>query len=519
MTELSRPEAAAMDVPGAEPARAERSGLRSRALRGSGWTGAEYLFATVLRFGSNLLLAHVLVPEAFALTALASIVLQALQMFSDIGVGPAIVQSRRGDDPAFLNTAWTIQVVRGFILWLATCILAWPAAHFYATPELRWVIPACGLSFITTGLQSTALQTRARDIDLGTITFLGLGESLIRTLVTVVWALLWPSVWAMIGGATVAYTLFMISSHFLLHGVRNRFAWDADAAKYILGFGRWVFASTMVTFLAMQTDRLILGKVVPMSVLGVYSIAYTLSRLPLDIGQRLAGQVQFPAIAEVFRRDPGQLNQKLRESRRLILALSQFGILGIIICSPWFFNILYDARYSDAALFCPLLAGALWFAILQASADRALLAVGDARSLAISNGTNFVVTVIGCLAGHRLAGVPGFIVGCGLGNLAGHAMVVVRLTRHGLAILRQDLIFTGLVVAVACISSVLPRVLLPTASQQAGTIVLGALGLMLSGWCMMSNAMPFIEGPAKRILARISGRVVAAGVVGGSRKE
>ena len=53
---------------------------------------------------------------------------------------PAIIQSPRGDDERFLNTAWTLSVVRGCALWLLTCALAWPIAWYYHEPLLAPLI-------------------------------------------------------------------------------------------------------------------------------------------------------------------------------------------------------------------------------------------------------------------------------------------------------------------------------------------------------------------------------------------
>lgn len=494
------------DTSGTKPACDAASRLRSKALRGSAWTFGSYAVGNVLRLGSNLILAYVLFPEAFALTALAGIVLQALSMFSDIGIVPAIVQSSRRDE-AFLNTAWTLQVLRGFLLWLASFALAWPLAKFYGSPELLWVIPACGLSSIVTGFQSTALHLRLREIDLGAITALTAGEMVVKTMATVAWALIWPSVWAMIGGALISYTLFTIATHTILRGARNRFAWDSAAASQLLRFGGWVFLSTSVTFMAIQADRLILGKLVPMDVLGVYSIAYMFSRLPAEIATRLASQVQFPALAEVFRKDPSRVEAKLLESRRLILAVSQFGTIGIIVLSPWFFTLLYDSRYVDAAVFAPLLAGSAWLALLQASADRCLLAAGDSRSLAFSNLLNALVTIPACIIGHGLCGMPGFIAGVGLGNVAGHAWIVRALAKRGVRIHAQDAAYTGLVGAVAAIVIGFPLVFPLLAGSIHARVALGTAGVIISAWCLFQIAAPLLEGHFRRLRRRMfSGR-------------
>jgi len=474
----AEPSAVAAD---ASTSNAEKpGGLRSRALRGASFAIVHYGISNLLRFGSNLLLAHALFPEAFALVALASILLQGLQMFSDLGIGPSIIQHPRGDEPAFLNTAFTLQAIRGVALYLVAAAAAWPMARFYNEPKLVPIVLVCGLSVVIGGLWSTAPCTLQRRLQLGALTILGFGESIAKTIIIVVWSLYWPSVWTLVGASLITLTLSCIATHTLLPGrIRNRFTWDRDAAKDLLQLGRWVFASTLVTFLAQQSDRLLLGKLAPMGVLGVYSIAFTLARLPTDIGSRLGVWVLYPVIAEVARRDSASMGTKLRQSRGLILAVSQFAVAGIIIAAPWFFRVLYDDRYAEAATYTPLLAATTWFTLLQGSSDRALLVLGEPKSLAISNFANVAATIFGCVAGFAVAGMPGFIAGVGLGNLAGELVVLHKLNQRGVRLLTQDLGYTAVVAAIGLGFGWLPRVLAPDAVRLQ--VVVGCVGIAISG--------------------------------------
>jgi hypothetical protein len=88
------------------------------------------------------------------------------------------------------------------------------------------------------------------------------------------------------------------------------------------------------------------------------------------------------------------------------------------------------------------LAASVWLAVLQGSADRALLAVGDSRALASGNGAKFLATVGGCLLGFALAGLPGFMAGLALGGLAGYAVVQIALARHRVSTVQQDIRYT-----------------------------------------------------------------------------
>src|SRR5436853_4820251 len=130
-TELNPPAGTQIDY--APPATAS---LRAKTVRSSLWTLVGFGGSQVIRFCSSLIMMRLLMPHDFGLAALVGIFVNMFLQFSDIGLGPAIIRSPRGDDEQFLNTAWTISVVRGCGLWLLTCALAWPIAHYYHEPLL-----------------------------------------------------------------------------------------------------------------------------------------------------------------------------------------------------------------------------------------------------------------------------------------------------------------------------------------------------------------------------------------------
>ncbi|MFM6402608.1 oligosaccharide flippase family protein, partial [Planktothrix sp.] len=104
--------------------------LSKKAIQGTIWTLFGYGGSQVLRFGGNLILTRLLVPELFGLMALVNTFITGLNLFSDVGIRPSIIRSQRGDDPEFLNTAWTIQVFRGLGLWIICLLITVPLAKF-----------------------------------------------------------------------------------------------------------------------------------------------------------------------------------------------------------------------------------------------------------------------------------------------------------------------------------------------------------------------------------------------------
>ncbi|MGI9315844.1 MAG: oligosaccharide flippase family protein, partial [bacterium] len=133
--------------------------LRSRIFGASSWVISGHLVGQLLRLGGNLIMTRLLVPEMFAVMAVASIFLLGLNLFSDIGLRQNIVQSERGTDPVFLNTVWVVQILRGVILWLVALGLAnalqvvdaaqiWNEGSVYADPILPYVLIAISFNAV-----------------------------------------------------------------------------------------------------------------------------------------------------------------------------------------------------------------------------------------------------------------------------------------------------------------------------------------------------------------------------------
>src|ERR1700687_1974213 len=171
------------------PVAATAASIAAPAIRGSVWTMGGYAAGQFLRLAGNIVLTRLLFPAVFGEMALVFIFIQGLAMFSDVGTGPAIIQNARGEDPSFLNTAWTIQCARGAILWLASWAIAWPLAAFYGQPSLRWLVPAAGFTALLGGVACLAMHALQRHLKLERLTIVELASQLVGIAATVLFAL------------------------------------------------------------------------------------------------------------------------------------------------------------------------------------------------------------------------------------------------------------------------------------------------------------------------------------------
>lgn len=413
--------------------------------RSSFWTIFCYAATQVQRLVTNVLVARLLFPEAFGLMTIVNVFVQGLQMFSDIGIGPSIIQHGRGDEARFLNTAWTIQVLRGFALAACSMLLAWPLARYYGEPQILPLVCAAGLTAAISGFNSTYLFTVRRSMKLAGVTLLEIGAQVAGSVMTCVWALIDRNVWALMAGAIVCSSVRMAASHVLNRRMPNRLAWDRQAYGDLLHFGRWIFISTIITFCAMQGDRILLSNLIPMETLGVYTLALTVALLPNVLLSTLAFSVLYPLLCQAGRVNRAELEAQLLRARGTLLTFGVLLVLAVGAGVHPFFRVLYDSRYQAAIWMGQLMCVTVWMMVLNTTLETSLLALGDSRGNAGCGFFKFLAVAAMALAGFRLFGTPGFILGMGAGTAVGQAGLLWALARHGIQVGWQDLQYTTLI--------------------------------------------------------------------------
>ncbi|WP_316431093.1 oligosaccharide flippase family protein [Leptolyngbya sp. NK1-12] len=385
--------------------------LKQRAIRGSIWTFLGYGSSQILRLGGNLVLTRLLFPEAFGLMALVQTFLTGLQMFSDLGIFPSIVHSKRGEDPAFLNTAWTLQVIRGIVLWVGTCIIAAPIARFYDEPMLMQLLPVAGLSALIDGTASTKLATANRQLALKQLTTLEISIYAISLSVMIVGAWLYRSVWVLLLGGLIGSLLKSIASHVLLKGERNSFCWDKEAFHELQQFGQWIFLSTIIAFFALQGDRLALGWLLDVRFLGIYTVALGLSSAVESIVTQMNSKVLFPSYAELIRERPAALYRVLRKARLILIALSSSFAIFLVLFGKPLIDLLYDERYLEAGWILRVLAIGFLGRVLSVTYEDILLAKGQTFKTMLLTSIGALFQLNSMLLGYSLAGPQGVIIG------------------------------------------------------------------------------------------------------------
>lgn len=428
-----------------DPEKDAKRAFRKTVLRGSSFELIGHGASMVMRLGGNIVLSRLLFPKAFGLSAEVFFVLNGLVMLSDVGIRQCFIQSKRAEDPDFINTAFTMQAVRGVAIMLLGLLAAFPMARWwFHEPELTAPLMVASFQQLVAGMNSTALLSLRRRLHLGLVNALDLGQQLLSLIVMIVWASLHPSVWALIGGSFAGALFFAATSHFLPVGYRNRFRWDPSAAKELAGFGRWILGSSSVTFLANQGDRALFGRFMGAAQLGVYQVAAELASAAGGVVERLLGGVLYPVLSTRGREGDSAELRRLYYKSRLPLDLVAHGSLGLVCgAGGWLLRFFWDVRYWDAAWMLPLLSIRVAMNCLQQVTESCIVAMGMPRYGFVRSLTRGVAVWIAVPVGYALGGIKGLILGVVLSELPGFLVVwpvfwrlrMLRIERELLAVL------------------------------------------------------------------------------------
>jgi O-antigen/teichoic acid export membrane protein len=383
-----------------------------------------------------------LLPEAFGLVAAVNTLYVALVLFSDLGIWQSVVKSERGHDPRFLGTAWTVQLLRGILLCGVVLVLAL-ALHLaaragvfapgtvYADPRLPAMMAVLALNALLQGAESMKLATAQRDLRGAELAQLEIGSQLAAMAVTLALAFATRSVWALLAGTLVASAARTVASHLVLPGGTARPCWDRSCAREIVGFGKWIFLSSVIGFLAANGEKLILGGTLAAASFGVFAIASTLLAAVTAVYASLNGHLIFASLSDALRTDEAQTVRVYTRVQQLA-DLFLGGAAGLLLASgQWVVWILYDPRYHGAGWMLQLLGLGL-LAMRHQVVEQLMFARGQPGWVSANNVLRAIGLLVLVPAGFAVAGERGAIAGVVLAQFASWPLSLRFKHRQGL---------------------------------------------------------------------------------------
>jgi len=357
----------------------------------------------VLRIASSMTLTRLLDSSAYGVVGVITSVAYMLAMLSDVGIYDFLVRHRDGDERKFLDQVWTLRLIRGVALAVLMIVIAKPMTAFLGKPQLALVVAVWSLSFVLDGLSSLSFATAVRHQKLWRLSNMELIANIMTLVVSVVLAAVTHSYWAMIGGMLSGAVVKLILSYVMFPDSRRRWHFDMSRSREMWGFSRYIAMSSILSLAIMQSDKVVLARIMPLSAYGLYAIAVTLAAAPAGLSAPYAIRVLLSVYSKTARENRPSLRYVIYQTRRKVTLLYMAGVGGLLGAAPLVIEILYDPRYRGVTPFLQLLLISTGLRMPGLSAKQALIAVGRTGAQLIGN--------IACILWLAIGGTIGLLTG------------------------------------------------------------------------------------------------------------
>jgi O-antigen/teichoic acid export membrane protein len=418
---------------------------RTTVVRNVIWSVGAFGLLQVIRLATSVVLTRLLAPELFGIMVIFNSLKTGIEQLTDVGIGQSLIHNRNGEKPDFYGTAWTIQAIRGVVLWLIACAITVPIAHFYQAPILLTVVPVTGFVLVLSGFSSINGALIQRRMQIPKLTVFEVLNISLWSVQQLLLAYFFPTIWALVFGMILGGITHLVISYFILPETKHRFHINKKYAWQILHFGRWIFLASLVYYLATTFDRLYLAGVIPLALLGIYGLARSLAEMLSGLAIRLGNSIIFPFIASHADMPRPELHRQVRSLRLNFLLLAAAGFAFSAAVSDLVIKFMFDERYHDAAWMAPVLITGTWVSILCSVNESSLLGLGKPNYAAVAYAFKFAWLLIGLPLSINYSGPVAAILVIAVADIFRYFPVLIGQMRERFAFPVQDLLLTGLV--------------------------------------------------------------------------
>lgn len=372
-------------------------------------TSVSFGAMAVLRLVSSMVLTRLLYPEAFGIMTMISSVVFVIEMMSDVGIVGLLIRHEKGDHPTYLNTMWTVRLMRscgnGVLLFLAA---PW-VAEWYDAPALANALRLFSLWFLMFGLESVSFILAVRYKNTRIVNFTELFCLLVSTLFSIAYSYQSRDYHGILYGMMLNRLLNTLISYRFYPDHKHRLILDKTATKDLFHFAKFVMPSSMITLAVSQYDKIIFLKLFDLKLLGLYSLASNLSS-PLDgLVTKISRTLLYPRCAQYYREDPSTFLQRYYTENAklhallLVLPAALLGVATLVV------DVLYDSRYAFAGVILQAFAVRSIILPFASTAEDMLVASGRTHIQLIGNIIRLCYLVPAVFIGYHFFGFKGFI--------------------------------------------------------------------------------------------------------------
>jgi O-antigen/teichoic acid export membrane protein len=320
----------------------EPTDLRRATARGVVWKISAELVTQVTRLVLLLILARLLVPAEFGIASIVLAFTMFVQLFADLGLGAALIQTPRLTELDKSTVFWT-SLPLGIGWTVLGVAFSWPLASIYGEPSLQPLFAAFSISFLIASLTTVPNALLMRAMDFRALEIRVIAGTLCGAALAVALALEGFGAWAIVGGEIanrgVSLVAIWIQSRW-----RPEFVFSRSKLREQFAYGGTLFGAYLLLQFGQTIQSLMVGRLLGPTALGRLTVSQTLVYLPFN---RVAGPIQevmFPAFSRM-QDEPARIMGALNRINQVIASIAFPMLAGLAILAPEFTSVVLGSNW------------------------------------------------------------------------------------------------------------------------------------------------------------------------------
>jgi O-antigen/teichoic acid export membrane protein len=348
--------------------------LAKKAVHGLAWVALSTFIIRILDFLAKLVLARLLLPSDFGLVAIGLLVVNTLHLFQNLGFGAALIYKKDDREYRAANTAFILIPLSGTILFVLAYFSSSFVATFFNNTTVEPIVKVLAFTFIVSSLGVVPSKLLEKELEFKkkvlpeTLSVLG------YAVVAITLAFLGYGVWSLVFGQ-VASAILSVALIWMVSEWRPTFTFDKSVARELFSYGKHILGASVVVFLVTNIDDAVVGRMLGMSALGFYTVAYMISNLPATHITHLVSKVMFPTYSKL-QDDREALKNAYLKTLKYVSMFSIPASFGIFIIAPDFVRVVLGEKWVLAVVPIQILVFFGLFRSLTATAGTVFTAVG-----------------------------------------------------------------------------------------------------------------------------------------------
>lgn len=316
--------------------------LTERAVSSGVWSGLINVSDRILRLGKLMFLATLLAPTDFGIYGISLLAIGVLRQFSQLGFNAALIRDQQSDIDHYLDTVWTLKLLRGGLIAVIAFYAAPIVGSFFSEPAVVPVLRAVAIVPLLNGAINPGVVYLEKDLQFHRTFAYKISGTIVDVVIAVSAAFILQNVWALVVGRIAGYATRGFFSYFV-HSYRPSLGFRRDLAGELVNFGKWIFGSEILIFLILEGDDAFVGWFLGAAALGFYQMAYRLSNIPATEVTHTISKAALPTYSKIDGID------KIRDAHYRVVQLTALlsipASIGIVVVSPVFVPVVLGENW------------------------------------------------------------------------------------------------------------------------------------------------------------------------------